>query len=120
MKLSRTQFWQRIFRTRPEDSLPHVVSHQRIYIVPTRRGWAFLAGLLLMLIASVNYALSLGYALCFLLTGLFAATLLHTYRNISGLKVTGVNLDNAFAGEDINVSVLLANQRIQARHGIRV
>ena len=47
---------QRVFRTRPEDTLPHVVTHQRVYIVPTKRGLAFLLALLLMLIASVNYA----------------------------------------------------------------
>ena len=54
-----SHIWQRLFRTRALDLLPHKVEHQRIYILPTRRGWAFLAALLLMLIASINYALSL-------------------------------------------------------------
>lgn len=114
------QFWQRVFRTRADDTLPHTVAHQRIYIVPTKRGAAFLLALLLMLIASVNYALSLGYALCFLLTGLFAATLLHTYRNLAGLKVEQVNSSDVFAGEPLLFTISLANDRGETRHGINL
>ena len=99
---------QRIFRSRAEDTLPHVVTHQRVYIVPTKRGFAFLLALLLMLIASVNYALSLGYALCFILTGLFAASLLHTYRNLAGIKVKHIKSFDAFTGRDAFFSISLA------------
>lgn len=120
MKLSKSKFLQRVFRTRAEDSLPHIVAHQRIYIVPTKRGWAFLFALLLMLIAAVNYALSLGYALCFLLTGLFAATLLHTYRNLAGLGIEHIDSTDTFAGEPLLFNIALGNTRTQARHGIRV
>ncbi len=120
MRLSRHAIWQRIFRTRAEDSLPHTVTHQRVYIVPTRRGLAFLMTLLVMLLASVNYSLSLGYALSFLLTGLFAATLLHTYRNVAGLQVMQVSGDTCFAGEVLNFNVLLCNPRTQPRHGIYI
>lgn len=111
---------QRLFRVRPEDALPHRVSHQRVYIVPTRRGWAFLLALLLMLVASVNYALSLGYALCFLLTGLFAATLLHTYRNVAGLQITGIDAGECFSGEALPFTITLNNERAQARHGLHL
>ncbi len=118
MRLSRRAIWQRVFRTRAEDSLPHTVTHQRVYIIPTRRGLAFLMALLVMLLASVNYSLSLGYALSFLLTGLFAATLLHTYRNVAGLQVMQVNGDTCFTGDNLDFNVLLCNPRTQPRHGI--
>lgn len=120
MNVLSSRFRQRLFRVRPEDSLPHAISHQRIYIVPTRRGWAFLLALLLMLVASVNYALSLGYALCFLLTGLFAATLLHTYRNVADLQVTRIAGGECFAGETLPFGITLTNNRSQARHGLRL
>lgn len=113
-------FLQRVFRTRAEDRLPIKVEHQRIYILPTRRGWAFLAVLLLMLIGSVNYALSLGYALSFLLTGLFAASLLQTYQNLAGLELDTINADTAFSGEPLSFRLKLSNQRSRARTGIRV
>lgn len=120
MNPQKSDFWQRVFRTRPEDSLPHIVAHQRIYIVPTKRGWAFLFALLLMLIASVNYSLSLGYALCFLLTGLFAATLLHTYRNLAGLGINSISCSDTFAGSPLVFNITLGNTRVQPRHGIRI
>jgi uncharacterized protein (DUF58 family) len=114
------RFWQRIFRTRPEDTLPHLVTHQRVYIVPTKRGFAFLLALLLMLIASVNYSLSLGYALCFILAGLFAATLLHTYRNLAGIRVEQIQQFNTFAGDDSKFLISLTNTLKETRHGIRL
>ena len=113
-------FWQRIFRTRAEDTLPHIVTHQRVYIVPTRRGFAFLLALLLMLVASVNYALSLGYALCFVLTGLFAATLLHTYRNLAGIHIEQIRQFDTFAGSDATFSISVTNTLNETRHGIRI
>lgn len=115
-----SRIWQRLFRTRALDQLPHTVEHQRIYILPTRRGWAFLAALLLMLIASINYALSLGYALCFLLTGLFAATLLHTYKNLAGIVVQHISAGEAFAGEKLPFQLSVQNPNDTDRHGLNL
>ena len=115
-----SHIWQRLFRTRALDLLPHKVEHQRIYILPTRRGWAFLAALLLMLIASINYALSLGYALCFLLTGLFAATLLHTYKNLSGIVVQHMSAGDAFAGDKLPFYLKVHNPSSTDRHGLNL
>jgi len=119
-RLRNSAFWQRIFRARAEDTLPHIVTHQRIYIVPSKRGCAFLITLVLMLVAAVNYSLSLGYALCFLLTGLFAATLLHTYRNLAGLSVDAIVSNDAFVGEAVVFNVRLLNSDARLRHGIRL
>ncbi|MFK7993164.1 MAG: DUF58 domain-containing protein [Granulosicoccus sp.] len=118
--LKQSALWQRLFRSRAEDTLPHTVAHQRVYILPSKRGCAFLIALLLMLVASINYSLSLGYALCFLLTGLFCATLLHTYRNLAGLSVSTINSHDAFAGENVIFNVRLRNSLARTRHGIRV
>lgn len=118
--LTRSKSWQRIFRTRAEDALPISIEHRRIYILPTLRGWAFLGSLLLMLVASVNYALSLGYALCFLLTGLFAATLLSTYRNIAGMELRRIDPATAFAGEPLCFRITLGNPSMLPRYGLRV
>lgn len=111
---------QRAFRLRAEDSLPHTISHQRLYIVPTQRGLAFLLALLLMLIASINYALSLGYALCFLLTGLFAATLLHTYRNMAGLTIQSIESEPCFVGQQVRFRIRVSNQRDRDCLGLRM
>lgn len=117
--LERTSFKQRLFRSRPEDVLPLKIEHQRIYILPTRRGLAYLCSLLIMLIASVNYALSLGYALCFLLTGLFAASLLHTYKNVAGIAFAKIYSDNVFAGDNVHFKIDIENASKLDRVGIK-
>ena len=45
------------------------LNQHNIYILPTRGGWAFGLTLLVMLVASINYPLNLGYVLTFLLAG---------------------------------------------------
>lgn len=113
-----TSFKQRLFRTRAEDVLPLDIEHQRIYILPTKRGLAYLFSLLIMLVASINYALSLGYALCFLLTGLFAASLLHTYRNVAGITCEKITSENVFAGERAHFAVVMKNKSKLERIGV--
>ena len=58
---------QRAFRVSPADRAPVVLRHSRIYILPTRRGAAVIATLVLMLLTSLNYALSLGLGVTFML-----------------------------------------------------
>ncbi len=111
---------QRLFRTRPDDALPLTVEHQRIYILPTPRGCAFVGALLLMLVASINYDLSLGYALCFLLTGLFTSALLNTYRNMAGLCVHHIEASSGFAGDAVTFSPKLGAPAGRARHAIEL
>lgn len=120
LNLKKSNVFQRLFRTQARDTLPHRITHQRVYIVPSKRGFAFLLTLILMLVASINYSLSLGYALCFVLTGLFSATLLHTYRNLAGIGVDCISSQDSFADESVVFIVSLVNPLNRPRHGIRV
>src|SRR5512140_49034 len=94
----RNRLRQRAFRTAPADREPVVLRHNRIYIVPTRRGMAFLRALVMILTTSHNYALSPGFAVTFLLPGLAAAALLHTFRNVAGIAVRPLGSGETFAG----------------------
>ena len=92
------RYRQRLFRTAPADRDAVVLRHRRIYILPTRRGVAFLATLAMMLLTSLNYSLALGFVATFLLAGLAAASLLHTFRNLSGIELRALAAGEAFAG----------------------
>jgi uncharacterized protein (DUF58 family) len=81
--------------------------HRRVYIVPTRLGWFFAATLLVLLLGSINYALSLGFALTFLLAGLGLASMVHTARNLARLTVTAGRAEPVFAGESAQFRVYL-------------
>ena len=89
---------QRLWRTRPDDQAPLRLRHERIYILPTRRGLALLGTVLTMLLTSLNYALSLGFGVTFLLVGFGASALLHTFRNLAGLTMRPLTAGETFAG----------------------
>ena len=57
----RETYRQRLFRHAPADRDPVTLRHRRIYILPTKRGIAFLATLAMTLLTSLNYSLSLGF-----------------------------------------------------------
>jgi len=113
----RARYLQRIFRTAPSDRDPVVLRHSRIYILPTRRGLAFLATLATMLLASLNYALSLGFVTTFLLAGLAAAALLHTFRNLAGIELAPLAAGETFAGGALPFTLSLAGGPAK-RHAI--
>lgn len=113
------QWRQRAFRLVPSDGEAVVLRHSRIYLLPTRRGWALVATLLVMLLASLNYALALGVAVTFLLAGLIAAAQLHNFRNLAGIEITPLAAGETFAGGRLVFSLAL-HARSAARTGIVV
>lgn len=106
---------QRAFRFAPADRVPVVLRHSRIYILPTRRGYALIATLIVMLLTSLNYALSLGLAVTFLLGGLVSAALLHTFRNLAGIEIKPLAASDAFVGGHVVFSLSVAAGAIDRR-----
>jgi hypothetical protein len=86
-----------------------VLGHRRVYIVPSRLGLLFGGALGILLIGSINYALSLGFALTFLLAGMGLAGMVQTARNLAQLTVRAGRAEPVFAGEAARFTLLLAN-----------
>lgn len=103
------QFW-RFFsgRAAPERGTV-VLTQRRVYILPTRYGLLFGGALLLMLVGSINYQLSLGYILTFLLAGMGVVSILHTYRNLAHLAISAGRVEPAFAGGAVRFHLHLDN-----------
>lgn len=95
-----------------------VLVQRRVFILPTRLGLAFGGTLLLMLIASVNYSLSLGYVLTFLLGAMGLNAMLHTYRNLANLRVSATHSTAVFAGDRAHFTVEIGNPNHYGRHAI--
>src|SRR6185436_19218316 len=85
---------------------------RRIFILPTRQGYFFAFTVLVLLMASINYALSLGFTLTFLLASMAGVAMLHTWRNLAHLKLRPGRCEPVFAGEvaHFNVSVETPSQ----------
>ena len=84
-----------------------VLVHRRVYIVPARLGWFFAGTLGVLLMGSINYALSLGFALTFFLAGLGLAGMVHTARNLARIAVSPGRIEPVFAGESAQFRLYL-------------
>lgn len=115
-------YWIENFRrqVRPGDQGRARITARSIYILPTRHGIVMAAVLVLMLIGSVNYANNLGYLITFLLGGIWLTAILHTWRNLLGLRVLALKAQPVFAGEDALFHLQLDNPGGLARFGIKV
>jgi uncharacterized protein (DUF58 family) len=85
------------------------LTRRNVYILPTRAGVLYGIALLTMLLASINYALSLGFMLTFLLAAIALVSMLHTFRNLSSLVLRPGRCDPVFAGEPAEFSLLAIN-----------
>jgi uncharacterized protein (DUF58 family) len=94
-------------RRAPRES--QTLTQRNIYIVPSRAGLAFCLTLLLLLVVSINYQLSLGFALTFLLAGSAAASMQMTHRSLRGLTLHLRPLAPAFAGDAAVLEVVVTN-----------
>jgi uncharacterized protein (DUF58 family) len=93
------------------------LTQRNLYILPTRAGWAFAITLLVMLLASINYQLNLGYALTFLLGGAALVSMHQTHGNLRRLVLRVKAPAPVFAGEPATLEVVFDNPGAQ-RHGI--
>jgi len=93
---SRLLDW--IFQWRGPERGTIVLVQRRVFILPTRQGLLFAGVILLMLLGSVNYDLSLGFILSFLLGASGIQSMLHTFRNLANLRISAGRVAPVFAG----------------------
>ncbi len=105
--LANPRFANWLYGFTPPERGVVVLRHRRVYIVPTRVGWLYGATLGILLIGSINYALSLGFALTFLLSGLGLAGMVHTARNLARTAVSAGRAEPVYAGEAAQFHLLL-------------
>jgi uncharacterized protein (DUF58 family) len=108
------RFW--IGRLKPADST--TLSQRNVYILPTRAGWMLGVTLLVLLIASINYQLNLGYVLTFLLAGCAVVGMHVCHGTLRGLSLHLVAPEPTFVGSTATVSVQLHSLRKTPRYGI--
>lgn len=118
--LANPRLANRLWGFTPPERGVVVLRHRRVYIVPARLGWMFGATLAIMLIGSINYALSLGFALTFLLAGMGLAGMVHTARNLAQLALSAGRAAPVFAGESAQFRLFLDSSARYDRPSILV
>ena len=105
------------FENRLPRSDSQTLTQRNLYILPTLAGWSFGFTLLVMLLASINYQLNLGYALTFLLGGAALVSMHQTHGNLRRLVLRVKAPAPVFAGEAATLEVVVDNPGGE-RHGV--
>jgi uncharacterized protein (DUF58 family) len=96
------------------------LTQRNVYILPTRPGLMLVATLLVLLVASINYQLNLGYLLTFLLAGSAVIGMHVCHATLRGLTLALTPPDPVFAGSNAPLRIVLTNPRKSTRYGIGV
>lgn len=97
---------------------PVTVTRQRVYILPTGFGYAFGGLSFVMLLGSMNYTNSMGFALTFLMGALGLVAMHHTHANLAGVEVRGGHAAPVFAGETARFELVLRAPGRAPHYGI--
>ncbi|MFA5547312.1 MAG: DUF58 domain-containing protein [Porticoccaceae bacterium] len=108
---SRYQRWFHgwLARRIPEEQ-EVVLNRRRIFILPSRAGFAFLGVVALLWLVATNYQNNLVFAFAALLASMFVVAIFHSYANLSGLRLRVEQVDPAFAGHRARVVIALGQQ----------
>lgn len=109
-----------MFQWRGPERGTIVLVQRRVFILPTRQGLLFAGVILLMLVGSVNYDLSLGFILAFLLGATGIQSMLHTFRNLANLRIAPGRAQPVFAGEQAQFQIRIANQARVHRYSVGI
>jgi uncharacterized protein (DUF58 family) len=108
------RWWQSRLPLR--DSL--TLTQRTVYILPTRPGFTLAATILVLLVASINYQLNLGYLLTFLLAGSAVVGMHVCHGTLRGLTLNLIAPEPQFVGASAVIGVNLQSGRDTVRHGI--
>ena len=115
MKFNLRARWQKNFqrwiseRVPPQNKIK--LDRRIIYILPTRNGLMFILAAGLVFIAAINYAVSLAFALAFLMVSIFILAILYSFNNLNQLTLVGQPSPAVFCGEEANFKVLLSRSQ---------
>ena len=94
------------------------LTQRTVYILPTRPGLMLFLTLLVLLVASINYQLNLGYLLTFLLAGTALVGMHVCHGTLRGLSMNLIAPAAHHAGGNTVFDIKLTNARRSVRHGI--
>ncbi|MBH1964592.1 MAG: DUF58 domain-containing protein [Comamonadaceae bacterium] len=108
------QWW--LSRLRLTDTF--TLTQRNVYILPTRAGLMLAVTLMVLLVASINYQLNLGYLLTFLLMGCAAVSMVVCHNTLRGLTLHLLPPQSIFAGGLALFDIRLVNERKTPRYAI--
>ena len=112
--------WQRWWQARLLRTDTVTLTQRNVYILPTGAGWMLAITLLVLLIASINFQLNLGYLLTFLLAGSAVVGMHLCHATLRGLTLHLLPPEPQFLGSSTAFEIQLTSARASTRYGVGV
>ena len=110
--------YQRWWQVRIHFTDTTFLTQRNVYILPTAPGFMLASTLLVLLVASINYQLNLGYLLTFLLAGCAVVGVHVGHATLRGLNMHLIAPEPQYIGANALISIQLSSIRKTTRHGI--
>ena len=107
-------------RRQGRDARAVTLQRRRIYVLPSSFGVVFGFLVFAMLLGSLNYGVSLAFALTFLLAGLGLVVMHHCHNNLLGTEVRFAGALPVFAGQPAVFRIALGNTASVARYELEI
>lgn len=107
-----------VFRIQDAEPGEVFLNQRRVFIVPTRAGLVFMLMLFVMFLGSVNYNLSLGFVLTFMVAGCAVIAMHLTFRNLAHLHLAAGRAHVVYAGAEAQFELRLINRRKHDRYAL--
>lgn len=117
--IARVRAWfDRWWQSRMPLADSVTLTQRNVYILPTRAGLMLGLTLLVLLVASINYQLNLGYLLTFLLAGCALVAMHVSHGNLRGVTLTLGAPDPVFAGAQAQFGIKVLNTGKRQRYAL--
>jgi uncharacterized protein (DUF58 family) len=117
MRFFRKRF-QQWFEARLPLTDSMLLNQRNVYILPTKAGWMMVVTLLVLLVASINYQLNLGYLLTFLIGGSVLVGMHIGHANLRKIAINMIAPQDYFTPATVSFEVILNNTDKTSKHGI--
>jgi uncharacterized protein (DUF58 family) len=97
-----------------------LIKENRIYIMPSGRGFLFLAMIVVLILTAATYNNNLIFILAFFLFSIFIVSMLQTHYNLKGVRLIYVGCEDAFQDDSMSLLFHLEQKRARHKKAIRV
>ena len=94
------------------------LDNKNLFIFPSNAGFGFLFLTILCWLVATNYENNVVFAVTCLLISFFLVAILHSFINVSGLTVSYLRAEPAFAGENVIVELVLSQKHRRYRDAL--
>jgi uncharacterized protein (DUF58 family) len=97
-----------------------MIRQNRIYIMPSGRGFLFLSAVVVMILTAATYNNNLIFILAFFMFALFVVSMLQTHYNLKGIRLEYVGSEDGFEGERLPLLFHVTQQRRRLKRNLEV